>query len=94
MAKLKPIYRDWWAGVRQVSIRQYYGADYGFFQKFLEDYDKLCEASFGPGVKKGAYHLQCIGILKDLQNQGIGRKMSEFAEAKVCSSYSSLGIDR
>ena len=53
-------------------------------EQFIDLYNDSAEKAFGSGAKLAAYHLQMYGVVPERQRQGIGRRLIEFVEEKVC----------
>ena len=59
----------------------------------LEAYNGLDKYILGPGVKRGSYHLQLIGVKRSCQKKGVGKALLKAGEEKVGSMCAAVAHD-
>ncbi|KAJ3554635.1 hypothetical protein NM688_g3003 [Phlebia brevispora] len=54
-----------------------------WWENYWPKYDGLCESFYGPGVKLGSYHTQCLAVAPKHQRKGIGASLMAWAADKA-----------
>ncbi|KAI0776864.1 hypothetical protein BD413DRAFT_231135 [Trametes elegans] len=56
-------------------------------ETFLKEYDALTDRVLAPGLKRGAYALQLIGVAPAYQRKGVGSALMRFGEDKARAAH-------